>query len=161
MRYLNTSFYAGMLAAAWLPVACAPLPAFEQEVKLPADSWNKDSTVRIAMPVEDVTKTYSIILTLRNHDNYSYRNIYLFVEAASPTGETVCDTVQYELVDAHGRWLGNQGYRWIDHRLLYRSRVRFADAGEYTFRIRHGMRTDMLPDIRSVGIRLESTDISD
>jgi gliding motility-associated lipoprotein GldH len=136
-------------------VACANPAIFEENIDLPNYQWLKNRPVHITVPAPDTSDTYSIILNIRNNDDYPYRNIYLFVHAVSTTGDTVRDTVQYELADSHGNWLGKHGSYWIDHRLLYRSQVMFTGTGNYEFNIYHGMRADTLKGIGAVGIRIE------
>jgi gliding motility-associated lipoprotein GldH len=138
--------------------ACGTPPKFEENVNLHGDQWLKDSVVHIAVPITDSTEIYSLVLNLRNNNDYPYRNIYLFIEATSPTGLVMTDTVQYELADAQGQWLGKRGNFWVDHRLRYRSQVMFTDTGNYDFCIRHGMRADTLQGIGAVGLRLELND---
>ncbi|MDR3236531.1 MAG: gliding motility lipoprotein GldH [Prevotellaceae bacterium] len=158
MTHRNTHTCACLLAAACAAAACAPHAAIERDVLIPNEQWHKDSAVYLAVPIADTAAEHTLILTLRHHDNYPYRNIYLLLDAAAPDGTTATDTLQYELADRHGCWMGATGYHWIDHRLLYRTRVRFARTGEYHFCLRHGMRTDVLTGVRAVGIRLETPD---
>ncbi|MDR0692756.1 MAG: gliding motility lipoprotein GldH [Prevotellaceae bacterium] len=142
----------------YLFTACTAPATFEQHVKLHNDQWLKDSAINITLPITDTLSAYALIVDLRNNNDYPFRNIHLFVEVVSPTGVTACDTVEYELSDVQGRWLGKRGSYWIDHRLLYRPVVMFSDTGNYTFGIRHGMRADTLLGIGAVGLRLELID---
>jgi gliding motility-associated lipoprotein GldH len=151
---LHLLYVTGVLLA-----ACTTPAAFEQNVKLDGDRWMKDSAVKISMPVTDTLGAYSLIVNLRNNNDYPFRNIHLFVDVTPPNGVAVCDTVEYELSDVQGRWLGKRGSYWIDHRLLYRPAVMFTDTGSYAFGIRHGMRADTLHGIGAVGIRLELLDM--
>ena len=139
--------------------ACTAPATFEQHVKLHDDQWMKDSTINITVPITDTLGAYDIIIGLRNNNDYPFRNIHLFVDVVSPAGVAACDTVEYELSDVQGRWLGKRGSYWIDHRLLYRPAVMFTDTGSYAFGIRHGMRADPLQGIGAVGLRLELIDI--
>jgi gliding motility-associated lipoprotein GldH len=142
----------------YLCTACTTPAVFEEIVTLKDDQWMKNSAVNITLPVTDSLGTYAIIFDLRNNNDYPFRNIYLFVDVVSPTGVSVRDTVEYELSDLRGNWLGKRGSYWIDHRLFYRPTVMFTSTGNYEFSIRHGMRADTLPGIGAVGLRLESVD---
>ncbi|MDR3180335.1 MAG: gliding motility lipoprotein GldH [Prevotellaceae bacterium] len=147
-----------LFAMGYLFAACSAPAAFEKNVKLHHSQWLKDSTVNITLPVTDTLSAYAIIINLRNNNDYPFRNIHLFVDVVSPTGATACDTVEYELADVQGKWLGKRGSHWIDHRLFYYPSVLFANSGNYEFGIRHGMRADTLPGIGAVGLRLELVD---
>lgn len=135
--------------------SCGDVAVFEQQVVLPENAWAKDGVVHVTVPAPDTMNYYNLDITLRNAENYPYRNIYLFITTTAPNGTTLCDTVQYELADERGKWLGKKGRYWYDHRLLYRSQTRFIQPGDYRFGIRHGMRADHLQGIGAVGIRVE------
>ncbi|MDR0738000.1 MAG: gliding motility lipoprotein GldH [Prevotellaceae bacterium] len=148
-----------LFAIGYLFTACTTPATFEKIVKLNNDKWLKDSVINITLPITDTLGVYAIIVDLRNNNDYPFRNIHLFVDVVSPTGITVCDTVEYELSDMQGKWLGKRGSYWIDHRLSYRPTVIFPETGHYAFGIRHGMRADTLLGIGAVGLRLELIDI--
>ncbi len=136
-------------------IACSTPPCYEQQVAFPDARWPREGIAHLSLPVSDSLKYYKLILTLRNTDDYPFSNIYFFVTATAPNGQVQTDTVQYELADQRGNWLGKTGSHWCDHRLLYRSQVRFQQTGDYQFSIRHGMRADTLQGIGAVGLRVE------
>jgi gliding motility-associated lipoprotein GldH len=142
-------------------IACTTPAAFEEIVTLEDDQWGAGRAVHITLPVTDSLGAYAIVFYLRNNNDYPFRNIYLLVDVWSPTGVSMRDTLEYELVDTHGNWLGKRGSYWIDHRLLYRPSVMFTSTGNYAFRIRHGMRANPLPGVGAVGLRLESADLDE
>ncbi|MDR3184833.1 MAG: gliding motility lipoprotein GldH [Prevotellaceae bacterium] len=148
-----------LCVAGCLFAACTAPATFEENVKLGGDRWMKNNTVSFTLPVTDTLGAYAIIIGLRNNNDYPFRNIHFFVDVTSPGGVSACDTVEYELADAQGKWLGKQGNYWVDHRLLYRPVVMFTDTGNYVFGLRHGMRADTLHGIGAVGLRLELLDI--
>ena len=150
-----------LFALGYLFTACTTSATFEKIVKLHNDQWPKDSAIHITLPVTDTLGAYALIVDLRNNNDYPFRNIHLFVDEVSQTGITVCDTVEYELSNLQGKWLGKRGSYWIDHRLLYRPAVIFPDTGNYVFGIRHGMRADTLLGIGAVGLRLELVDFKE
>ncbi len=139
----------------YLLSACSDPVLFEQKTDLPNSKWSKEGIVHVTLPVTDSLNYYNLILTLRNAENYPYRNIFLFVTTTAPNGAMMRDTVQYELADERGQWLGKSGRHWIDHRLLYRSNTRFIQAGDYQLSIQHGMRNDTLQGVGAVGLRVE------
>ena len=147
-----------LFAIGCLCTACTTAATFEKNVTLPHDQWLKDSTINIILPVTDTLGAYAIIVNLRNNNDYPFRNIHLFVDVVAPNGMAACDTVEYELSDLQGKWLGKRGSHWIDHRLFYRPTVIFTHTGNYAFGIRHGMRADTLSGIGAVGLRLELVD---
>lgn len=138
-------------------VSCQEQVIFEQNVDILDCAWDKDTPayLTIAAPPDSVAGYYRLAINFRHTEDYPYRNIYFFITTTAPDGANLRDTVQYELANEHGRWLGKIGRYWIDHRLLYRSRIRFPQQGDYLFGIQQGMRADTLYGAGAVGLRLE------
>jgi len=137
--------------------ACQNQAVFEQNIDIPNNAWLKNEPVHIIMPTptDSAADYYRLVINLRNTEDYAYRNIFFFITTIAPNGAGLCDTVQYELAGERGKWLGKVGKYWVDHRLLYRSRIRFPQEGDYRFSIQHGMRADTLQGIGAIGLRLE------
>ncbi len=137
--------------------ACDYNPVFQQSKSIPNDYWNKDSTVSINVPVIDTISYHDIFIDVRNLNSYPYSNLYLFVNVVAPNGDNVTDTLEYRLADDYGAWLGNKSSRIWDCKLPFRSMVKFAQEGSYTFNIKQGMRNDELEGISDVGLTIELT----
>lgn len=91
-----------------------------------------------------------LLLSLRHTSGYEYRNLWL--ELAYPLNDsTLCrDTLNIELADDEGRWLGHgtgpsrQLADTVSHAFTLRR-------GQ-TLTLRHIMRMDTLPNIEQIGI---------
>jgi gliding motility-associated lipoprotein GldH len=67
----------------------------------------------------------------------------------------VKDTIEVILADNRGKWLGSGlGDIW-DLQQIYKENIRFAQQGRYTFEYQQAMRTEKLPFILDVGLRVE------
>ncbi|MDR0295770.1 MAG: gliding motility lipoprotein GldH, partial [Prevotellaceae bacterium] len=140
------SFHLLPYAFVFLLVSCQNRALFEQNLDIPNSAWLKNTLthITISTPIDSTADYYRLVINLRNTEDYAYRNIFFFITATAPDGASLRDTVQYELANERGKWLGKVGKYWIDHRLLYRSRIRFPQQGDYRFSIQHGMRADTL-----------------
>lgn len=91
-----------------------------------------------------------LLLSLRHTSGYEYRNLWL--ELAYPLNDSILcrDTLNIELADDEGRWLGHgtgpsrQLADTVSHAFTLRR-------GE-TLTLRHIMRMDTLPNIEQIGI---------
>jgi len=119
--------------------------------------WTLESVPTFDIPVKDTINSNNVIFTIRTGSAYPFRNIYLFVTATSPDGRSLTDTLQYNLADEKGNWLG-KGFGDIHELdLSYKSNVYFPVKGIYQFKIRHGMRVGNLEGVYDFGIRVEKT----
>ena len=127
---------------------------YEKIETINAGLWNKNHTVSFIVPANDSLKYYDLQVYIRNRNDYSYSNLYLFITVTAPTGATVTDTIQYILANNEGKWIGKGFSQLWDNRFPFRNNVRFGNKGNYVFNIKHGMREDELIGITDVGVSL-------
>ena len=111
------------------------------------------------VPVSDTVNKYNIFITVRNTSNYSFNNLYLFIDINSPMKITERDTMECILADADGKWLGNGlGDLW-DNKILFKRNVKFQKTGIYEFILNQAMRVDSLPMITDAGLSIEKSSV--
>ena len=112
------------------------------------------------VPVRDTVNKYNIFITVRNTSNYSFNNLYLFIDINSPMKITERDTMECILADADGKWLGNGlGDLW-DNKILFKRNVKFQKTGIYEFILNQAMRVDSLPMITDAGLSIEKSSVN-
>lgn len=148
-----------MLMVALIGIAgCDNDVVFDQYVTMPDGGWNMDSMAVFRVDVEDAEKVYDVMINIRNRSDYPNSNLWLFVDVISPSGEKLHQKVDCVLADDQGRWLGS-GWGDLYHvAVIYQQGVKFAEKGQYTFRIVQGMREEDLTGIHDVGLRLEESE---
>ncbi len=144
-----------VLIIGFLFSGCDTNKVFEDYSPINPDGWHKDSLVVFDVPSEDTIANHNIYINIRNKGNYANSNIWLFLEVNSPGGEILTDTVEFTLAEPSGRWKGSGIGDLYDNQFLYRKNVFFPESGEYRFSLQQGMRSDVLPGINDVGIRIE------
>jgi gliding motility-associated lipoprotein GldH len=138
-----------------LLTACNGNLIFTDVADMPDTTWNLFNNPDFAYNVSDTTKSTDVFFTIRTGSKYPYRNIFLFVKTTAPDGKSITDTLEYEIADGKGNWLG-KGFGDIHElKLPYRKNVFFPQKGTYHFTIQHGMRTDDLKGVYDFGIKIE------
>lgn len=125
-------------------------------------AWNKDNTIAFSFSEMDTVQRYNMFINVRNDATFAYSNLFLIAELEFPTGETVKDTLQYEMALPDGTWLG-KGYGSIkENKLWYKENVVFPTSGVYNVRISQAMRKNgsvngvvNLEGITDVGFEIE------
>lgn len=138
-------------------VSCDRKRVFESYSELDKNGWNKDSVVVFDVPVTDTIKNHNLYVNIRNKGTYAYSNLWLFMTTGSPDGQFRTDTVEFTLAEPSGRWKGSGIGGLHDNQILYKNSVYFPHKGIYVFKIKQGMRDNVLQGIRDIGIRLEKT----
>jgi gliding motility-associated lipoprotein GldH len=146
------------VAAAILLGSCDPDRIYEKNIRIPDGIWYRDNIVAFELTIEDTISTHNLYVNIRNTNLYPLSNLYLFITTTAPSGHSIRDTVEVILADEKGKWLGSGlGDIW-DLQQLYKQNVRFAQRGAYRFEYEQAMRTEKLPFILDVGLRVEKAD---
>jgi gliding motility-associated lipoprotein GldH len=141
-----------------MSVSCNSNRLFTDSVSMPDEEWSLGNVAVFEPPINDTLSANNIFFTLRTGTSYPFRNIYLFVSTTSPAGKTITDTLQYMIADEKGKWYG-KGFGDIHElKLPFKETVYFPVKGIYSFKIRHGMRTEVLKGVYDIGLRIEKID---
>lgn len=155
IKKINRNIYLFILVSSILIIACNSNVVYTGSVAMKGNKWELMNIPVFRVPVTDTVNSNNLSFILRTGSDYPFRNIFLFVTATSPQGKVLTDTLQYYLADDKGKWYG-RGFGDIHEiNLPYKSNVFFPSTGEYSFKIQHGMRTENLPGIYDIGIRIE------
>lgn len=139
--------------------ACVTSDAYQNQVNIKNASWSSEFTPSFTFEVEDTAALYNISAMIRHDDSYIYNNIWLKLYIQKPNDSTFSDSFQvdFTLSDEKGYWLGLQQSNFYIHKLniIHPDLQKFTTPGTYTIKVKHLMRTDPLPAIMNVGIRLD------
>jgi|LGOV01.1.fsa_nt_gb gliding motility-associated lipoprotein GldH len=145
----------GTLSILFFIVSCDENSIYDEYVNLPDAVWDEDNIVDFNFTLDDSISKNQVYIKIRNTVDYPYSNLYLFTKVNFPDGKVLIDTLEYEMTDAEGLWLGD-GVSGLKSNLLYfKKDVIFYKKGDYNISIQHGMRTDNLEGIQDVGLRIE------
>lgn len=155
IRFCHTCYALVTMMLSLLFVSCEKELLFETYTPIVDKSWSIDKPLEYAVKVISDTNTYTIYLNIRNTNDYKFSNLYLFLETTLPNGNSDLDTIECELADSYGRWLGSGLGDLHDNRILFAENVRFKYKGTYKFKFTQGMRINPLYGISDFGIRIE------
>lgn len=102
--------------------------------------WNKDDVLEFTFSELDTVQDHDMFINVRNDETFQYNNLFLIAELNFPDGNTVTDTLEYEMALPDGTWLG-KGYGSLkENKLWYKENIVFPTSGVYTLRVTHAMR---------------------
>lgn len=153
-------FFIGFLS---LLISCDLNRTFDEYVSIKNSNWQKEDTITFNLKVLDTISTQNLFINIRNNNDYKYSNIFIITEILAPNQYATIDTLEYEMTDATGKWLGNGFSDLKENKLFFKENYIFKKSGNYDIKIIHAMRkskeTDgivSLEGITSVGLRIES-----
>lgn len=136
-------------------VSCDSNRYFEQNENILNNTWLYDDAKVFEVKIDDSLQTFNFYINVRNTVDYEFANLYFFIQTELPDGAFAQDTVECQLADYQGKWLGDGRGEFRDNSFILRQNMRFQQSGKYRFLLKHGMRRDSLKGIADVGIRLE------
>ena len=148
--------------------SCSDTAIYDQYKSVSNDGWHKDSIFNFKFSPADTISRNNLFINLRNNNNYQFSNLFLIVDIDFPNNTGVKDTLEYEMTDANGKFLGTGLTDLKENKLEYKTNVIFPVAGEYTISIQQAMRksgavdgVEKLEGVVDVGLRIEKLETND
>lgn len=136
-------------------VACSSNTMYHENKMVDKTVWHADSVLTFRFDVSDTVSLCDINISTRNLEAYPYSNIWFFVKITAPDSSMVSDTVEYQLAEASGKWLGTGTGGVYSNQFVFRKNIFFPMEGNYTIDIQHGMRNKSLNGISDIGLAVE------
>jgi gliding motility-associated lipoprotein GldH len=136
---------------------------FRVDVEGVADTMKVRESDIYRLEIEDTISQNNVFINIRNNKDYAFSNLFLISQIQFPDGYRVVDTLEYEMTDRTGNFLGS-GYTDIkENKLFYKEKVRFNQSGNYVIKVEQAMRKngniqglDSLKGITDIGLSIES-----
>ncbi|MBC2838284.1 gliding motility lipoprotein GldH [Robiginitalea sp. SC105] len=146
-------------------ISCTDQLAYSEFRSTENGEWDRDRPMEFTVTDPDTTRAHNLYLFVRNDNTFPYSNLFLIAEMTFPDGSTQRDTLEYEMANAAGQWLGEGLGSVRENKLGYKRDVVFPSSGVYTFTVSHAMRKNgnvdgvqSLPGILDVGLQIESNE---
>jgi len=135
---------------------CNQNRVYEKFIVIENEVWNVDNKIKFDVDITDSLSINDIYINIRHSSLYPYQNLFLFINTTAPSGASIRDTFECYLADDKGKWYGSGlGDIW-DNQIIYKRNVRFPFCGIYSFELEQAMRTENLPFISDIGLRIEN-----
>lgn len=161
-RVLSLEFNVGLvgllICCAFSLSSCDNKRVVEENKELKDSNWYIDSVQTFPLKVEDASKPYNLLINVRNSESYPYYNLFLRYYLLDSTKKEV-KSQQLELIlmdPVTGKPTGNGLGDIYAHQYPLLKQFTFPKAGLYYVKLKQYMRQDPLPEINSIGIRLEN-----
>ena len=143
-------------------VSCDSKRVYDSYVSVSNQSWVKEKAISFSFDIKDTIKQRDLFINIRNNNSYAFSNLFLITELNFPNGKKIVDTLEYEMTDVSGRFLGSGLTEIKENKLFYKENVVFPNSGNYTISISQAMRKNgetegikSLEGITEVGFRIE------
>ncbi|MCG8183303.1 gliding motility lipoprotein GldH [Tenacibaculum piscium] len=143
-------------------ISCDSKAEYDTYLTLPNNHWNKKNAIEFNFEIKDTINKKNLFINLRNNNEYQYQNLFLITQLKFPDGQIIVDTLEYDMADVTGKFLGKGLATIKENKLFYKENIQFPKTGKYTFKIAQAMRKnnqikgiENLKGISEVGFRIE------
>jgi len=167
----KSKLFGGFLMLLFLFVSCDENSIIDKYVSLDNNIFKASEPIEFTFSVKDTVATNKVYIQLRNNNHFQYSNLFLITELQTPNGFIKVDTLEYEMADPRGNFLGKGMSGMVENILCYTQKcmpTTFENKGEYLFKIRHAMREsgkakgiENLEGITDIGLRIEKNSKND
>lgn len=137
-----------------LLAGCSETPFYNKSLSIPSGSWKQQMRPTFKVKIDDVDATYDFILTVRTTTNYSYNNLWLYLNTSGPGKITGREPFEIKIANPDGSWTGEKSGSIVENRLLFKRR-KLPNKGTYTFELEQGVTMTSLNDVIDVGLVIE------
>ena len=136
--------------------SCTKLNVYEKNTTIPQYLWASAFKPSFDFDITDTTVQYKLSIVVRHTDAYRYNNIWLNIGSKFPGDAITYQKLELQLGNDANGWDGNGlDDIWEVRKTIARGPFK---AGKYSFSIAQIMREDPLPNIMSVGVRIEKSE---
>lgn len=152
--------FLALILSAFTFWACDNTRIYEQNIDIHEKTWNIDSVPGFSFNIDNTETSYNLYYNIRNTRAYPYRNLYLRYSIEDSLGQKISSGLHnVDLFDPKtGKPYGSGLGDLYDHQVLALENFQFKDPGLYHFTIQQYMRMENLPEIVSVGLRVENSE---
>jgi gliding motility-associated lipoprotein GldH len=151
-----------LTAFTFLLFSCNSNVVFDQYIAIENQQWHSDKGIDFIVNNLDTISANNVFINIRNNKNYEFSSLFLIARLELPNGFKVIDTLEYEMTDASGKWLGSGFTDLKENKLFYKENVVFSEIGTYKFNIQQATRSisdiqgkNPLEGITDVGLSIE------
>ncbi len=141
---------------------CQRKVVFNQYKPIEGGKWVSGQVVAFEIPIKDTISPFNLFINMRNNNSYPYSNLFLIARLTFPNNKQVIDTLEYEMTDSKGNFIGEGFSDTKENKLFYKENIHFLKPGNYLFEVKQMMRKrneiigiDPLEGVTDVGISVE------
>ena len=151
-----------ILVGALLLLSCNSNMVYDQYKPVENYFWLSENNIEFIVDNQDTISRNNVFINIRNNKDYEFSSLFLIAKIEFPNGFQIVDTLEYEMANANGKWLGSGFTDLKESKLFYKENVLFPEKGVYKFNIQQVTRSindiegiNPLKGITDVGLRIE------
>ena len=162
LKVIKNNNYISILILILILISCDSKRVFDEYTSVPDGFWDTQNKVSFNFKIKDTIVKRNLFINLRNNNSYPFSNLFLITEMKFPDNHKIIDTLEYNMADKTGKFLGTGFSEIKENKLFYKENITFPNTGDYAVSITHAMRKSdeidgiiTLAGITNIGFRIE------
>ncbi len=151
----NNIFAALFLLFGLLLTACGKeKTVFEKAYPIPNSAWTYADTLNFAFDIADTMALYDIVVHIKHRADYGFQNLYTRISTQFPNGDRRSQTLNFDLADNTGKWLGKKSGDTHDFEVKIQENAFFNQTGQHVITLEQMMRIASLSGMESIDLEV-------
>lgn len=117
--------------------------------------WAYDEVFTDSVTISNPDYYHQNAINLRINGDYAYSNLWIKLKIASQSGKVREEKLNLQLAEKTGKWLGSGLGDVVTFQIPVLGKYNFKESGTHTITVEQYMRLEKLPNVESVGIKIE------
>jgi gliding motility-associated lipoprotein GldH len=139
-------------------VSCGEPSVYSKTHEFANGVWCSGEMPIFEFQAPDSIQQYDLSFLLRVNSEYDYQNIWILMHTEKPDGSFSTDTVNLQLCDERGRWLGKKNGAVYSYQAVFGKNHRFRPVGKYKIRMEHAVMEPNLRGVLDLSLMVEKSD---
>lgn len=129
--------------------SCSDASVFSESIAFPDNQWTLENKPVFKVNIPDTSKFYTVDVTFRTTTDYPYNNLWFFLHAKTPKGQSGREPVEVKIAHPDGSWIGEKSGTIVTTSVHFSHR-KFPQKGTYIFTLEQGITEKAIPEILDV-----------
>ena len=141
-----------------LTTSCGHVYKEYDKESFPTYSWKYGQEIVFNPSIEDINKSYDLILGIRHLYGFQLSGINVTVKSISPSGKETSKDYDFKIMKSDGKYIGSCGGDLCDLETMVDENIKFEEPGQYKYVITHNVQVDRIPGIMEFGLIIDERD---
>lgn len=155
---LRNSFPSLMTLGFFALLSCGKPSLYSKTHEFANGLWSSGEMPTFEFEAHDSIKPYDLSFLLRVNSEYDFQNIWILMHTDKPDGSFSTDSVNLQLCDERGRWLGKKNGAVYSYQAVFGKEHRFSPVGKYRIRMEHAVMEPNLRGVLDLSLMVEESD---
>ena len=137
----------------FLLVSCTKNAIYTKAYRFKNEQWTQAVKPKFSVDIQDTTKLYDFIFTLRTTTDYPFNNLWIFLRTTPPFGKSVRKPYQIRTADANGNWIGKKSGTIVEHQMIFKQR-KMPFKGKYKFILEQAITEKSVDEVLDISLEV-------